>query len=260
MLVNDDWGSMIATGFVTIGQAPRDDILVSMLPDTPSTALIQHGALDGLSRSELQELQPENDETPFVTRLADGSEALVSKNALMPRLQSAVNRAESDGAGSVVVLCTGAFPSLTSTVPLIFPDRILQANVDALLPFGTIGVVMPHENQMELMQKKWATPERTMVGYSASPYSSSDRLQEIGRNMHERAVDLIVLDCMGFTAEMKATVAAAVDVPVILANRLVGRVIEELSRFPTTMSGSGRQFTGAQSADLTRPASTSCRI
>ena len=220
---------MTATGFVTIGQAPRDDILISMLPETPSSHVIQHGALDGLSRSELRELHPDEGETPFVTRLADGSEVLVSKSQLMPYLQSAIERAESDGAGRVVVLCTGAFPSLTSTVPLIFPDRILQANVDALLPTGRIGVVMPHEDQMHIMQEKWATSGRTMVGDAASPYSSPDRLKEIARRMYDSEVDLIVLDCMGFTAEMKATVTTAVVTPVILSNRLVGRVVEELT-------------------------------
>jgi len=36
-----------------------------------------------------------------------------------------------------------------------------------------------------------------------------------------------VMDCMGYTAEMKQAVATA-GVPTILANRLVGRVVEEI--------------------------------
>ena len=218
------------TGFVTIGQSPRNDILDSMIPGIADSVVVQHGALDELGQSDLEELRPAPGETPFVTRLATGEEALVSKDLLMPYLQAAVSRAISDGATSIVVMCTGAFPSLNAAVPLVFPDRILTANVDAILPAGRLGIIMPHEDQHSIMREKWQTSDRVMIGEVASPYSSADRLHEIARRMNEQQVDLIVLDCMGFTAEMKGAVAKGVSVPVVLANRLVGRVVEELSR------------------------------
>jgi protein AroM len=227
----------LTTGFVTIGQSPRDDIIQSMIPGGDPARIIQHGALDNLSHPTIDSLRPTCEEVPFVTRLTDESEVLVSKAALMPFLQSAVTRAMEDGATSTVVLCTGAFPSLHATVPLIFPDRILKANVDTLLPAGKIGIVMPHEDQMELMRDKWETDQRSMVGAVASPYSSGDQLERIASSMRGH-VDLIVLDCMGFTGEMKEVVALTVDVPVILANRLVGRIVEEISAAtPVTSTG-----------------------
>ena len=220
---------MSCTAFVTIGESPRDDILYSMIPDWQGSAVIQHGALDSLDAMTLRKLGPGPQETPFVTRMANGEEILVSKPSLMPFLQAAIDRAQADGAGSVVVLCTGAFPSLTADVPLIFPDRILQAAVDAVLPVGRIGVVMPHTDQSDLMRAKWETGMRSMIGAAASPYTSADKLAGIASDLEKQCVDLIVLDCMGFTAEMKATVQQSVTVPVILANRLVGRIVEELA-------------------------------
>ena len=223
---------MSITSFVTIGQSPRDDILQSMLPPALHSRVIQRGALDHLSSEAIHNLAPRQGETPFVTRLVDGAEILVSKTALMPHLQTAVDSAAAAGARSVVILCTGAFPDLRASVPMILPDRVLTANVDALLPRGTIGVVMPHEDQTDLMRSKWETPDRQFVGVAASPYSGASDLRRHGANLADRGADLIVLDCMGFTQEMKSTIAAHIETPVILANRLIGRVIEELTDVP----------------------------
>jgi protein AroM len=220
---------MSRIGFVTIGQTPRNDILESMIPSTLSPDIIQHGALDHLARDEIDALRPDPSETPFVTRLTDGSEVLVSKPRLMPHLQQAVDHAVAHGAGSVVILCTGTFPQITAPVPLLFPDRILQSTVDAILPKGTVGVIMPHIDQMDLMRMKWVTDCRSMLGQATSPYTEPENLKEIARQLERDGADLIVLDCMGFTAEMKKAVQEGTSRPVILANRLVGRIIEELS-------------------------------
>jgi protein AroM len=215
-------------GFVTIGQSPRDDILQSMLPPQLHTSVLQQGALDQLERNEIEDLHPATGEVPFVTRLSDGAEVLVSKKRLMPHLQKAVDTVVKAGADIVVILCTGEFPEISAEVPLIYPDRILKATINALLPKGVIGVVMPHEDQMELMRSKWHTNVRRFAGLAISPYSASGALASAGRKLQDDGADIIVLDCMGFTRNMKALVARDTSRSVILANRLVGRVIEEL--------------------------------
>jgi protein AroM len=146
----------------------------------------------------------------------------------MGHLQRATDLLIADGATAVAVLCTGSFPELRSPIPIIFPDRVLLANVDALLPSGTLGVIMPHEGQMEMMRKKWQAHDREFVGVAASPYTGHQDLAVLGSRLDSKAVDLIVMDCMGFTEEMKQAIRQTTRVPVILANRLVGRVIEEL--------------------------------
>jgi protein AroM len=220
---------MSRIGFVTIGQSPRNDILASMIPASFSQDIVQYGALDNLTEEEIEVLQPDSSETPFVTRLTNGTEVLVSKDRLMPRLQRAVDYAVDAGAIPVVILCTGSFPHISASVPIIFPDRILQSTVDAILPEGTIGVIMPHIDQMDLMQRKWASETRSMVGNAASPYTAPENLAEIAQQLEREGADLIVLDCMGFTSDMKRAVQEGTSKPVILANRLVGRIIEEIS-------------------------------
>jgi protein AroM len=215
-------------GFVTIGQSPRDDILHSMLPLRLHTSVLQQGALDRLTRHEIEDLHPESEEVPYVTRLSDGSEVLVSKKRLMPQLQNAVNAVVEAGADVVVILCTGEFPETSADVPVIYPDRILKANIDALLPAGVIGVLMPHKDQMENMRSKWQTVARRITGIAVSPYCASNELASAGRKLENEGADMIVMDCMGFTRSMKAVVAGDTSRPIILANRLVGRVIEEL--------------------------------
>lgn len=219
---------MPLTGFVTIGQSPRDDIVTSMLPESLHASVLQRGALDNLTANEVYALGPDSGETPFVTRLGDGTEVLVSKVPLMPFVQRAVDDVVDAGASSVTILCTGAFPQISAPVPIILPDRILRANLDAVLPAGKIGVIMPHIDQMELMREKWATAEREFVGEAASPYTASGELTDCARRLTERGADMLVLDCMGFTDEMKQSVKYGTDRPAVLANRLIGRVIEEL--------------------------------
>jgi len=214
-------------GLLTIGQSPRPDIVESMFGCRPAWCL-EFGALDGLSRQEVAALAPAAAEHPLVTRLRTGEEVTVAKERLLPFLQRAADAAVDAGATLLVVLCTGTFGGLRAPVPLLYPDQLLVAIVNALLPSGTLGVVMPHPGQYTAMKRKWALAGRRFVGVVASPYVASPSLAAAGRELAARGADLIVLDCMGFTQEMKRAVVEGSDRPVILANRLIGRVIEEL--------------------------------
>jgi protein AroM len=190
--------------------------------------VVEAGALDGLDAAGIQALAPRDGELPLVTRLRDGREVLVAEERVVPALQGAVDRAVAAGAGLVVVLCTGEFPALTAPVPLVFPDRLLIGTVNALLPQGVLGVLMPAEGQLAWMRGRWTTARRAFVGRSVSPYTGAAALAGAARELSEAGADLIVLDCMGFDRRMKRVVAEAAVRPVIQANRLVGRIVEEL--------------------------------
>lgn len=230
---------MATTGFVTIGQAPRPDILRSMVPYASVASCIETGALDNIDEDELAALAPTGGATPFVSRLRDGREVLIDKQKLMPRLQKSVDRAIDDGARSIVIVCTGSFPEITAQVPLIFPDHLLRANVDQLLPAGNLGIVMPNEGQRAMMHEKWERPGRQIVAVGVSPYASDGKPDHAAIESLANC-DLVVLDCMGFSEEMRSAWQEPLSVPVILANRLVGRILEELDpalRQATPVSG-----------------------
>jgi protein AroM len=196
-------------------------------PEPPDT-IIQHGALDDLPRPAIDDLAPRDDEHPLVTRLRDGSEVTLAKERLTPRMQRAIDRAIADGATMLVVLCTGQFKGLESSVPVVYPDHVLGHTIEAILPHGTIGVMMPHLGQESSMRQKYGNPSRAFIGVAVSPYAEALALEDQARFLAESGADLIMMDCMGFTGEMKRTVVRAASVPTILANRLVGRIVEEL--------------------------------
>lgn len=219
---------MQRVGLVTIGQSPRPDIVASMFAQSGGVEFCEQGALDDLDRPQIEDLRPQAEELPLVSRLRDGTEVVIAKERLIPHLQRAVDRSAEDGATLAVILCTGEFAKIAPPTPTIYPDRLLAHTVEAVLPTGTIGVMLPHEGQMNMMSRKWSTPTRIFRGVAVSPYSGQAELAGQARALRDAGAAMIVLDCMGFDTEMKQLVAAESGLPTILANRLIGRVIEEL--------------------------------
>jgi protein AroM len=214
-------------GLVTIGQSPRPDITGSMFAGA-RLLLVEAGALDELARDAIDALAPVAGELPLVSRLRDGDEVTVAETRVIPLVQRAVDRLVADGASLIVILCTGEFAELRAPVPLVFPDRILTRTIDAIFPSGTLGVLMPTAGQMDWMRGRWSTATRRFVGAAVSPYTGAAELAAAARGLVDAGAELIVLDCMGFNREMKRVVAEVTGRPVVLANRLIGRVVEEL--------------------------------
>lgn len=215
-------------GLVTIGQSPRDDVVESMLGRLEPGAVQEAGALDLLDLPEIDALAPSSGEQPLVTRLRDGSEVVIGKVAMLPHLRDAVSRLEATGCGTICVLCTGEFPSLGRHALVIYPDRIMSHLVEAVLPEGTLGVLMPHAGQHESMVGKWTTATRSTVTAVASPYTAGDQIGTEVRRLVECGAQAIVLDCMGFDRRMLHDARAATSKPIILANGLVGAVLREV--------------------------------
>lgn len=213
-------------GLVTIGQSPREDVTASMF-GAGGVSFVEAGALDGLDDGVIAALAPSGSEHVLVTRLTDGREVVVAKERLLPYVQSAVDRVVQHGASVVCVLCTGAFPELHAPALLVFPDRVLSGAFDAVVPDGTLGVLMPHPGQRDSMIEKWTTKTRPVVTASVSPYGGED-VGDAVRQLVDAGADAVVMDCMGFDRQMLADARAAVDVPVVLANGLVGALLQEL--------------------------------
>lgn len=215
-------------GLATIGQSPRDDVLPAMFSSSFAASVRQAGALDGLSFQEIYDLRPRENEHPLVTRLATGAEVVIAKERVIPHLESAVRALEAEDARIICVLCTGEFNLDSRRARLIYPDRLAGGVVSSVLPSGRLGVVIPHAGQTASMLHKWSTPEREVVIDVLSPYQSDDGQSEPFERLSAAGVDLIVLDCMGYSLEIQQLAAHAVDAPIILSNRLVGAIIESM--------------------------------
>lgn len=224
-------------GLVTVGQSPRDDVLPDVRGILEGLRLVEHGALDGLSESQLDALR--NDDDPdgvLATRLADGRQIVYPEREARPRTEAAVSRCLQDGASAVLLLCTGTFPGLASEVPVLYPDRILQNVTRGVHDGGPVLILTPVDAQQASQRQRWTralnlAPASVHV-VPFSPYLPDWR----GRldNAHDRLAHLspttLVFDCIGYTTEMRAEVAALSppDTTHLLARTVAARVAVEI--------------------------------
>ena len=111
-------------GFVLVGQSGRDDVLpVVRALLGPGVEVAAKGALDGLSPAELARMAPVPGEHPVVTRLDDGSHVVVSKPALVPRIERCLTELRDASVKVAALMCTGTFPPFA--VPEGLRDEIV---------------------------------------------------------------------------------------------------------------------------------------
>ncbi|MEE1801747.1 AroM family protein [Streptomyces sp. JV176] len=234
-----------ALGLVTIGQAPRTDLRPDAEPLLPGVRLVEHGALDddrfdGEAGQETRRaLAPEPGEAPLVSRLRDGGSVVLGHAALIPRMEEAVARAERDGAAETLLLCTGRFPSVRATRPLLFAEPLVQRAVAAVVGTDPVGIVCPHPDQAEDVARRFSEvlPGRVLAA-GANPYAPRERalheVAEAARELADGGSAWLVLDCIGYTEEMRRAAARAADRPVLLARalavRLAGEVVTAFGR------------------------------
>lgn len=220
---------MSILGIVTIGQAPRSDVVPQMRRHLPEdTQIVEAGALDGLTFDKVQAFKPREGEYVLTTRMADGRSVVVAKERLMPRLESAVDRVEAAGAATILMLCTGQFPELRGRPVLVAePDRMLQHAVLAFRP-RRLGVLIPLPAQADAARARWSEVVGEVEVVPADPYGDPARIPEAGRELLPGKPELIVMDCMGFQEAHRRAVKAATGVPTVLANAAVSRLLAEV--------------------------------
>ncbi|MCR3923560.1 MAG: AroM family protein, partial [Firmicutes bacterium] len=129
----------------------------------------------------------------------------------------------------ILFICTGTFPDVFhSDLPLLYPQKILHSVIPHMTKSGKIGVIIPAKEQIQQTVQKWgeAGLDATVAAYS--PYDMSDEISQTVQEFHEKKLDLIVMDCIGYTSWMKNEVARKTGKPVVLARTFVARVLGEL--------------------------------
>ncbi|MBM7599121.1 protein AroM [Virgibacillus halotolerans] len=213
-------------GILTIGQSPRTDVTPTfrtILGD--SIEIVERGALDSLSGQEIKDMEPAKGDITYITRLKTKQSAKISKSKLLPLLQMELTELEKK-TDMTVILCTGDFPSILTTKPILYPDRILVKVIEAILSKGILGLIIPLKEQKDSLLEKWSGLDINIVIEVASPYTKSD-FKTAGMNMKSLGAEVIVLDCMGYNETQKAEVANASGLPTILSRSLVSRIAKE---------------------------------
>lgn len=217
-------------GAITIGQSPRVDVTGEMqevLGD--NIEIIEAGALDGLSKEEIAQFIPQEGDFILVSRLRDGSSVKFGERYILPRLQECVQKLECEGAEVIVFICTGKFPTIfQSSKLLLYPYTILHAVVPKLTPRSRVGVINPDADQVKQCLETWGKDVEIVEAAVGSPYGDFQEVLDAAQALREKDVDIIVMDCIGYTVKMKQAVQEITGKPVILARTLVARVIREM--------------------------------
>ncbi|GCE46374.1 protein AroM [Thermosporothrix hazakensis] len=217
-------------GTITIGQAPRVDVVPELRHWLDADCeIVEKGALDGLSAAEIAALAPRStDEDVLVTRLVDGSSVTITHEGVMPLMHQRISELETQ-VSTILLLCTGTFPELEARVPLLVPEKLLYSFVRGIAtPHMTLGVLTPSEQQVPYQQKRWQQVVKHVNARAASPYAAIDDVIAAGSALGRQGVDAIVLDCIGYTLEMKRRIQEQVSCPVILSRAVLARFAAEL--------------------------------
>ena len=216
---------------VTIGESPREDIghiLEKNLPE--SVEIIQQGVLDNLNPLELKEISTTDRQTSnLVTRLKNGDSIILNADMVEEKIQEIIVSAEKQGVKDILLLCTGHFSNLEyGDLNVYMPDPLISPVTKEIVKDKKLGLLIPDQSQHQDMLMKWEKYDLRPFILSASPYSEFNNAAEVARGFREEGVDFILLDCMGYTSEFKKELSEKVDVPVILSNVLVAKILSEI--------------------------------
>lgn len=217
-------------GMLTIGQSPRKDI-VPMLKEILGEGyeIVEAGALDGLTIEDIKGIEFGADDYLLVSRMRDGTEIRIMKRFVLPLLQEKIHEFEAKGVGLTVIMCTGKFPQFESRGLIVTPQEILKGVLNSTLKKGRLGVVYPAAEQTKGAAAEFGREGVEVYADHLSPYGGESELGNLADRLARQNLNLIFLNCFGFTSKIKKAIAEKTGKPVIQSNALIARVLKELA-------------------------------
>jgi protein AroM len=218
----------IRIGAVTIGQSPREDVVPDLAGRLGGDVeIVQRGALDGINIDLIRANTPSSAETTLVSRLADGTEVVVNRSFVLPYLREQIRRLEEQGIRLILLLCTHTFEELDSNVTLLRPASALERIVERM-KVRRLGVFTPSEDQIPFQRNRWEgyASEEIRIA-AASPYLEGTGIEEAATNLRDAGVDISIMDCIGYTEEMRSSAQQILGVPVYSAVGALGDAVAE---------------------------------
>jgi len=213
-------------GLLTIGQSPRTDMTADLRPIFDGKLhYIEAGALDGLSLSQVLMMAPQPGDHFLVTRMADNTMVHIAAGHLTDLMQNQITRLEQSGVSAILILCTEGFAPFHCSIPVIYPNDVLKAQVPAAASHGHIGVILPDRGQVSDFAAAWESVVPQVDATFGSPYADDGSLKDAAKYFAGSDVDLIVLDCMGYTAAMAEMISETSGKPVFLAKLLAAEFL-----------------------------------
>jgi len=220
--------------FVTIGQAPREDMvpeILHLLDAAPGAIRWEEfGALDGLDGAGIAALAPGPREARLHTRLAAGGFAVVASRGVESRLTPLMTALDGMGFDLIVLASTSVFQPFRLRTPLVHAQREVDAWIGALvMGEGRLGLIhaLPGQHRGALHGTLTQSARAVMAGgESAGLEAAAERLRD---------ADLILMHSVSYTEAEAARLAALARRPVVTARRIiVGAIRLHLARLTGT--------------------------
>ena len=217
-------------GIITIGQSPRTDVVPEMaFFFGEGVEVLERGALDGLTLEQVSEYAPEAGMVHLCTCMRDGSEVVVAKEKLLPKIQKAIDDLNREQVALILLLCVGEFPQFPSTCLVVEPQKIVDHCVEGLIGAShRLGIVIPIAEQEDWVRGTFSKLTDSITVTIASPYAGQNDLLEAAETLKEAACDLIVMYCMGFNRQLTRPIREITAKPVIVSSTIVARTVAEL--------------------------------
>lgn len=217
-------------GLLTIGQAPRGDIVPEIAPLLAGITLVERGALDDCTPQQIAQFEADPRGSILATRLRSGQGVVVGEDQVLPRLMQQMTQLEADGVQAIALLCTGHFPQPQLGIPVLRAEPLLQQFVLGL-QMAPVGIITPESGQVDTQVARWQEVlGQTVQVVAANPYrlGAIQAVEQAARELASRQVQLLVLDCLGYTGEMRQVARQVSGKPVILARTVLARAAAEL--------------------------------
>ncbi len=206
--------------FVTIGQAPRDDVvpeLLMLLGLGPGDATCrQFGALDGLTQQDLAAAAPGLREGRLHTRLQGGGFVVVGSGLVARRLGPLLQQLDAGGYDLIALITTGVFQPLRLRTPFVHGQQAVDAWIGALVMGDCeLGLIYP------LAQQHRGFAHGTLVqnARAVDAAGGTDRLDQAASRLGR--AHLILMHSVGYSEAMARQVAAQTGKPVVTARRII---------------------------------------
>ncbi|HBZ79756.1 MULTISPECIES: AroM family protein [Brevibacillus] len=221
---------MRKVGMITIGQAPRQDIAPIVEKHLAGRAeLVQAGVLDQMTKAEIaSKLAPTAGDYVLTSRLTSGESVVLSRERIQPILQQKIADMERSGIRNILLLCTGVFPGLRAEQAfLLEPDRIIPPMAAIMAKGRRLGVLVPLAEQVEALREKYAPHGLEPIFAVVSPFALDRAAYQAAIEPLKDKVDVLLMDCMGYTEEARELVSELTGLPVVLSSAFMAKLIAE---------------------------------
>lgn len=216
---------------LTIGVVPMREVL-PLLTEHIREDQITHVSLVGKMTREavMEEYAAEPGEEVLITLLNDNQLAEVSRKKVERDLQSVVEVLDNQNYDVILFMSTAPVSGLVArNAILIEPQRIIPPLVSSIVDGHQVGVIVPIPELMKNQRAKWQILQNEPHYALANPiHGTEEELITAGQKLMGEGADVLMLDCLGFNQRHRDMLQKALDIPVLLSNVLVARLVAEL--------------------------------